>query len=672
MKASVNQILSRGNAIQLPAKMFRLLLYIGLTVMTWLTGIYMMYAILCANGTTALAALSLIFFAISFCWIATAFWSAIFGFVLVMLGRDPLTLQATAKHTFDTLQILQRTAIVMPIYNENTQRVIAGFEATLNSLLATGEIEHFDFYLLSDTTDLAIAECEREAWLQFTNRVGDLKKHIFYRRREKNYQRKVGNIADFLQRWGSNYEYMVLMDADSIMSGACLLRLVRTMQGNPRCGLIQTVPVPVRQTTFFGRYVQFAAILYSPMLATGNAFWQTSAANYWGHNAIVRVQAFINHCGLPTLSGKAPFGGDILSHDFVEAALLRRAGWDVFLLPDIAGSYEEVPCNIIDFATRDRRWAQGNIQHLGLLNAGGLHPVSRLHFLLGATAYIISLVWACMLILSTADAFIRSLNSKPYFIKIINTLEFRQINIDWTIIKTDLIENLIILTVALLILPKLLGVVATLTHRRKQFGGTRAILLGALIEVIFAILIAPIMMIYHAFFVVAVLMGFEVKWDTQEREGRLLSWRESFARTAKMSLVGLIWGAATYACAPMFFWWLTPILFGIVFAAPIVRYSSSLELGTKSKLLDIFITPDETNEDPVLTDLQRLLTATDLVSLPSESFTETGLTLPPVNWREMPIQEMKIAPTIGHLRPPATKMDWPQAAKSEVHEQHPF
>jgi len=276
---------------------------------------------------------------------------------------------------------------------------------------------------LSDTTKLDIAQRERNQWKQFTDRIGDLSKQTFYRRREKNLHRKVGNIAEFLQRWGKNYDHMIVLDADSVMSGTCLLRMVRTMQANPRAGLIQTVPIPVRQTTFFGRFVQFAAVLYSPMLATGIAFWQTGAANYWGHNAIIRVQAFLDHCGLPTLPGKAPFGGDILSHDFVEAAMLRRAGWDVFLLADLEGSYEEVPCNIIDYATRDRRWVQGNIQHLGILDAGGLHPISRLHFLLGATAYISSLIWLLMLVLSTADAVVRALHSNEYFRTSTQTVE---------------------------------------------------------------------------------------------------------------------------------------------------------------------------------------------------------------------------------------------------------
>jgi membrane glycosyltransferase len=343
-------------------------------------------------------------FSITFCWISVAFWSAACGFVLQILQRDPLTLAPLNPDRYRVQPITTRTAVVMPVYNEETQRVIAGFEATLRSLVATGEGKHFDFYLLSDTTDAEVAQAELDAWQQLSARLGDLHQQIYYRRREKNTARKVGNLADFCQRWGSKYTQMIVLDADSIMTGDCLLQMVRAMQANPRAGLIQTVPIPVRQTTFFGRFVQFASVLYSPMLATGLCFWQTDTANYWGHNAIIRVRAFIDYCGLPSLPGKAPFGGDILSHDFVEAAMLRRARWDVFLLADLDGSYEEVPCNIIDYAKRDRRWVQGNIQHLGLLRIAGLHAISRLHFLLGAIAYISSLVWLAMLVLSTADA----------------------------------------------------------------------------------------------------------------------------------------------------------------------------------------------------------------------------------------------------------------------------
>ncbi len=636
----INRDLLPENEIRLPGQSLRRIVYAILTLITAVSGVYMMYDILSANGITILEAVILILFAISFCWISTAFWSAVFGFVLLMMRRDPLTLRHMDTIYNDSLPITTRTAVVMPIYNEDTHRVIAGFEATLNSLAATGEIEHFDFFMLSDTTKPDIAQRERDQWQQFTGRIGELSKQTFYRRREKNLHRKVGNIAEFLQRWGKNYEHMIVLDADSVMSGKCLLRMVRTIQANPRCGLIQTVPIPVRQTTFFGRFVQFAAVLYSPMLATGIAFWQTGAANYWGHNAIIRVQAFIDHCGLPTLPGKAPFGGDILSHDFVEAAMLRRAGWDVFLLADLEGSYEEVPCNIIDYATRDRRWVQGNIQHLGIIDAGGLHPISRLHFLLGATAYISSLIWLLMLVLSTADAVIRALHSNEYFTNSMPTIE-HFINLpEWPIAKTGLIVSLILMTTVLLLFPKVMGIISTMAHRREQFGGAKAIIRGTLVETAFAVLIAPIMMAFHAYFVVSVFLGFKVNWDAQDREGRLLTWSESFARTLRTTLVALAWGYMTFTYAPIFFWWLMPILTGLVLAAPIVRYSSSLELGERCRKHSIFVSPDETNEDPVLTDLKRLL-ATEYPKLE----TPAGIPLlPPDDWSEMPEQNMEEYP----------------------------
>ena len=628
------------NDIQPHYETLRRLSYIVLTVLTALSGLYMMFDILSANGVTVLEGVIMALFAISFCWISTAFWSGIFGFVLLLLKREPMTLRPMDSFYHDDMPITTRTAVVMPIYNEDTHRVIAGFEATLHSLEKTGEIAHFDFFMLSDTTKMDIAQRERDYWQQFTDRIGELSKHTFYRRREKNLHRKVGNIAEFLQRWGANYEHMIVLDADSVMSGTCLLRMVRTMQANARCGLIQTVPIPVRQTTFFGRFVQFAAVLYSPMLATGSAFWQTGAANYWGHNAIIRVKAFIDHCGLPTLPGKAPFGGDILSHDFVEAAMLRRANWDVFLLADLEGSYEEVPCNIIDYATRDRRWVQGNIQHLGILDAAGLHPINRSHFLLGATAYISSLIWLLMLVLSTADAILRALHSNDYFPAVAQSYE-NFINMpEWPIAKTGLIISLILLTTGLLLLPKAMGIITTLARRRKRFGGTKAILRGALVETAFAVLIAPIMMSFHAYFVISVLLGFKVNWDAQDREGRLLTWSESFARTLRTTLAAIAWGYLTFTYAPVFFWWLLPILTGLVLAAPIVRYSSSLSLGESCRKHSIFVSPDETEEDPVLTELKRLL-ATEYPKLE----TPAGIpALPPDNWTDMPTQSMEEYP----------------------------
>ena len=622
------------NIIRLPWASTRRWGFLLLVIATTATGVGIMFNILAANSITPLEAVLLFLFSITFGWITTAFWSALCGFILQMRQLDPFTLQRMNTERYCNQPITTRTAIVMPVYNEETHRVISGFESTFNSLVATGEIAHFDFYLLSDTTDPDVAQQELNAWQLLQHRLGDLGRHTFYRRREKNIGRKVGNLGDFCQRWGSKYTHMIVLDADSIMTGDCLLQMTRAMQANPRAGLIQTVPIPVRQTTFFGRFVQFAAVLYSPMLATGLAFWQTNAANYWGHNAIIRVRPFMDYCGLPTLPGKAPFGGDILSHDFVEAAMLRRAGWDVFLLADLEGSYEEVPCNIIDYAKRDRRWVQGNIQHLGLLDIAGLHPVSRLHFLLGAVAYISSLIWLAMLALSTADAVIRAINSNVYF------TEAYQLFPNWPIAKTGLIIALISLTITLLLLPKVMGIVVAITHRNRAFGGTWSIIKGTFIETLFAILIAPIMMAFHAYFVVSVILGFKVNWDAQEREGRLLPWGEAIARTSRTTLVAIAWGVVTFIYAPIFFWWLMPILTGLVLSAPIVRYSSSLYLGELMRRKHIFLCPSETEDDPVLRDMQQLLVQ-KISPLPTPA---TAPALPPDKWAEMREQNLAQMP----------------------------
>jgi membrane glycosyltransferase len=628
-----------GAPVLIPAKGLRPALVLGLAAITTLVGGWMMFSILAANGLRPFEAILLGLFAVSFCWISIAFWTSAAGFVLQVMRRDPLTLRRVDSARYRASRIATRTAVVMPIYNEATRRTVAGFEATLRSLEATGEAAHFDFYMLSDTTDPAIAQAELDAWQQLLERLGPAGKRVFYRRRAENTARKVGNLADFCRRWGRKYEHMIVLDADSVMSGECVLQLVRAMQANPRAGLIQTVPIPVRQTTFFGRFVQFAAALYSPMLATGLSFWQSSAANYWGHNAIIRVGAFIDCCGLPALPGKAPFGGEILSHDFVEAALMRRTGWEAYLLVELEGSYEEVPCNLIDFAKRDRRWVQGNIQHLGLLGIAGLHPISRLHFLFGALAYMASLVWIVMLVLGTADAVVRATQADVYF------PEMRQLFPDWPVVKSELIVVMIALTIAMLLLPKVMGLAVAIIQRRSEFGGVWAITKGGLTEIFFAIVLAPVMMAFHAFFVVSVWLGFGVHWEAQEREGRLISWKEAVARTWRTALTALAWGALAFYYTPVIFWWLTPVLFGLVLAAPIARYSSSPHLGKLMRRYGVFLCPSEVRRAPVLACLQELLEIKP-VRPASPAFPPA---LPPEAWCDMKPQDFSQNPVASGL-----------------------
>jgi membrane glycosyltransferase len=631
---------NKGKGTPMPFKTFRVWMFAIAALGISAYGISIMFEILSSNGMTLLEYALLILFSITFAWIVTAFCSGTIGFVLQLLRIDPLTLKRIKPITIDTEALsTQKTAVVMPIYNEDTHRVIAGFEVSLQSLKETGQLDNFDFYLLSDTQDPEIVENELSAWHALCDRLGDTAKQVFYRRREDNKHRKVGNLTDFCERWGSHYDHMIVLDADSIMTGKCMLELTNSMLNNPQAGLIQTIPIPVRQDTFFGRFLQFASVLYSPMLATGSAFWQTDKANYWGHNAIIRVDAFINCCGLPTLKGNAPFGGEILSHDFVEASLLHSAGWDVLLLSDIEGSYEEVPSNILDYAIRDRRWVQGNIQHLGLLSSSKLKLMSKLHFLLGATAYISSLIWLSMLALSTIDAVTRALNSDVYFNRVY------QLFPTWQIAKTELIDTLLYLTIIILLVPKLMGVIVTLAHRNKRFGGTLRLLVGSVIETVFAIIVAPLMMVFHAYFVVCVFLGKKVSWDAQPREGRMVAWGEAFSYTLFSTSIAIAWGIATYYFTPTFFWWLSPILLGLLMAAPIVRYSSSIELGLFLRNIGIFVCPSEVDNDKVLSDLKTHLATIDV---PKANDQQTIPALPKEQLITMKIQSFNKPSRLGN------------------------
>ncbi|HSH76806.1 MAG TPA: glucans biosynthesis glucosyltransferase MdoH, partial [Longimicrobiales bacterium] len=574
-----------------PYRRARRWLFAALVLGTTLLGGCMMLDIVRAGGITALELGILALFWPTFGWISISFWNASLGFVLRLLRRDPTSLRRIEDRATDTRPVVTRTALVVPARHEEPGRLMAGLSAMLASLDATGEGEHFHIHLLSDTTDERLAEPEEAAWRDLLARSPHPER-MHYRRRADNVGRKAGNIADFCARHVDDYDFMVVLDADSIMSGATLVALVRAMQSDPRAGLIQTVPIPARQETTFGRFIQFAGSVYSPVLATGQAFWQTDSANYWGHNAILRMRPFTEHCRLPVLSGEPPLGGPPLSHDFVEAALLRRAGWHVYLAPWLEGSHEEVPANILDYAKRDRRWAQGSLQHLRLLFERGLHPLSRVHFVSGAMGYLSSALWLLLLLASTAYVLAPGL-SRNHWIGELGAAGVWMGGLGSPI-------PLLGLTAGILFLPKALGVVLAMTERRDAFGGAGRLLLGALLEALFAVLVAPLMMMYHSAFVVGILAGRDVAWGAQARQERNVSWWEAWRRTAPVTVLGAAWAAATLISSPRFFLWLTPILTGLLFAAPTVRWTSGARLGRWLRQRGVLVVPSETRTPPEL------------------------------------------------------------------------
>mgnify|MGYP003649744792 CR=1 FL=1 len=304
-----------------------------------LTGIFTneMYAVLAVAGLTSVEQVMLALFVVNIAWIALSAVSAFSGFAA--LGRRPSSWPADGG---ETPMPRSRTAILIPAYNEDPARVFAAAAATAEGLAAAGAARTFDVYVLADTTDPDVWIAEEVAYRAVLRRKGP-RSRIFYRRRLKNTERKSGNVADWVRRSGGAYPFFVCLDADSLMKVDTLLRLVATIENNPDLGLLQTVPMLANRNTVFARMQQFAGRVYGRVIAAGLASWTRSAGNYWGHNAVIRTRAFADCAGLPHLKGRPPFGGHILSHDFVEAALMRRAGWAIQMAPTLDGSYEESP-----------------------------------------------------------------------------------------------------------------------------------------------------------------------------------------------------------------------------------------------------------------------------------------------------------------------------------------
>ncbi len=556
--------------------------------------------ILAADDFSLLELAILGLFSALFAWITTACWISVIGFAVRLAGGRRLGMKGASPRA-DRDSQPSATALVMPIYNEDPERVIAGLTATLESLCETRADGHYDLYILSDTTDPETWLAEELAWSRL-NRAFAGRIAVYYRHRPRNLARKSGNIADFCESWGYRYDYMVVLDADSLMSGDCLTRLVARMDRNPQVGLIQVPPVPVMRESLFARSQQFAGSVYGPPFAAGLAYWLEGDSNYWGHNAIIRVRPFLEHCGLPALPGREPFGGEILSHDFVEAALLRRAGWEVWLADDLGGSFEEPPPTLIDHAKRDRRWCQGNLQHLGVLFARGLRPLSRLHLFMGVMSYLSSLLWLVLLVLSGLEAYRQSRTEHSYFIG-------DDLFPNWPVSYAFEATTLLAITLTILYLPKLLGYLMLFGDRRRlvAHGGALRAAVSVVLESVLSILLAPILMLFQSGFVVSILAGRSVHWAAQQRDDGETSWREAVAAHWAHTLIALATGYLAYRHIPAFFPWLTPVLLGPALSIPLSRFTSRVDVGRRLKAWGIFLTPAESDPPPVLRYLARHL-----------------------------------------------------------------
>ncbi len=552
---------------------------------------WFMADLLWRDGLSGLEIALLVLFVILFAHVAAGFCTALVGFYVINRGGDSSRVTNTLSPDEDPP--LASTAIVMPVFNEDVSRVFEGLRVVYRSVQETKKLEHFDFFVLSDSNQPNQWIQEEVAWLELCKQVGGFGK-IFYRKRRQSINKKAGNVADFLRRWGRRYRYMIVLDADSIMTGRALVQLVALMERNPSIGILQTAPRIVNGETLFARMQSFASRLYSPLFLAGLNYWQQHEGNFWGHNAVVRVQPFIDHCSLPDLPGSEPFGGRILSHDFVEAALMRKAGWGVWLAGDIDGSFEEGPPTLIDSAKRDRRWCQGNMQHAWLLTARGFRPANRFHLLMGVMGYVSSPLWLLFMMLCTIHVFAQVTAPLPDG----GSSPGTHTSIFGYHIAVPTALTLFAFTLLLLFLPKVVSVVVTLGRpdESERFGGRRRLVASALLETLISALLAPINMMFNAKFVLFTLLGQGVSWVTQRRgtDGDGTDWREAIITHGGQTGFGLVWGVSSYIISPPFFFWLSPVVVPLVFSIPISILLSKTGLGRGARSVGLFLTPEET------------------------------------------------------------------------------
>ena len=553
-----------------------------------------------------------VFFGALFGWISLGFWTAAFGFMVQLRGGDGFAITRDRGEPSPhgvSRDPACRTALVVPICDESVPRVFAGLRAMRESLSNAGGEEGFDLFILSDSIDPDIASDELSAWAEW-RRDAPPGAGIYYRRRRVRQKRKSGNVADFCRRFGRQYRYMIVLDADSVMDGEILTRLVALMESNPQVGIIQSAPRVIRARSLFARVQQFANRLYGPMFAAGLHYWQLGDCPYWGHNAILRVEPFMKHCALPRLPGKPPFGGDILSHDFVEAALLGRAGFSVWLAFELGGSYEETPESLLEEMKRDQRWCQGNLQHLRLLFTEGLAPTHRALFLNGIFSYVSAALWLGFLVASTVEAALWTIVGPDYF------SAGRSLFPTWPVWRPERVEGLVGAVMCVLFLPKLLAIILALkADWGASFGGAWRLLRSVLAECLASALLAPVRMAFYSRFVLRNLLGQAVGWGGGADEQGETNWRSAWRHHGLDVATASLWAGSVYWLHPAAFWWLTPVAGALVLSAPLSVWASRAAVGRRARSGGWLVTPEELQPPPVLAALESELVSGAAVGL---------------------------------------------------------
>jgi membrane glycosyltransferase len=562
--------------------MWRRIFVTALNLVTYLWLANWMADVLGAGGWSVVDIVMFICFLIGLPWSVLGFWNAVIGLWLLMLAKNPLAETAPYLAVLDkdkAKKISVRTAVFMTLRNEDPERALKRFDVIRESVMATGEGDAFGWFVLSDTPDDSEAAVKEEAafnaWKESRGNPVDL----IYRRRTENTGYKAGNVRDFCERWGSDYELMLPLDADSLMSGDSIVKLVRVMEAYPKLGILQSLVVGMPTQSAFARIFQFGMRHGMRSYTMGQAWWVGDCGPFWGHNAVVRIKPFVEDCHLPILAGGPPLGGHILSHDQVEATFMRRAGYECRVLPIEMGSWEENPPTILEFTKRDTRWCQGNMQYWQLINTAGLLPMSRFQ-----------LTWAILMFLGTPawTIFIALAAVKPFMA-------------DASVFPAASAIGLYLTYLSMYLSPKIAGFIDILasTKESARYGGRFKFMVGAIIELAFSFLLGAVATFRITIFMGGLLLGKTVGWNGQSRDAHGIPWDVAFQGMWPQLAFGVVVMLLAFIGSPTLFWWSLVMTLGYVVAIPFGVWLADPTFGramAKSKLCGIpeeFETPAE-------------------------------------------------------------------------------
>jgi membrane glycosyltransferase len=565
-------------------------LFLALVGTSFLLAMSAMARILGGDGLGTGEVVLLACFAAMLPWNLLGFWNALIGLIILHGSRDPVGLVVPAARTPSKGPIRARVAVLMPVHNEDPARVLRHLETTVASLDATGEGSAFEVFLLSDTQIPELA-AEEEALFRRWRARATAPGRLHYRRRADNEGQKTGNLWEFLESHGRRFDHMLVLDADSIMSGAAILRLVRVMEGHPEIGILQQLIVGLPNRSPFPRIFQFGMRHGMRAHTVGSAWWQGDCGPYWGHNAVIRIAPFMAHCRLPLLPGTAPLGGRILSHDQVEAVLMRRAGWEVRVLPDEEGSFEENPPTLSDFVKRDLRWCQGNWQYLRLVGRPGLHALGRLQLWLAILMYVSGPAWVLFSLVGFGRAMTAGAAPALPATPLLGQAAAWE---GWALLAA---------MVVVVFSPKLAGVaqVLLLPRLRRAYGGGAAVVASTLVELLFSFILAPTVAFAQTVFVLGMAAGRTIRWEAQLRDARSLPWGEALRGLWPQTLFGLVLGAAVWTLAPEAArLWVVLFCGPLVLAAPFAVVTSRASWGLALARLGICAVPEEVDPPPVV------------------------------------------------------------------------